>query len=264
MVVRDDFGARSEATMSAPLPETTHRARVMTYNVHGFVGTDGSFDPDRVARVIEQVDPDLVALQEVELEHGEEARGTTLEWLGRRLGMHGHFTLTRPGIRGGSFGNVVLSRHGFELVSEGSLPRRGGEHRAVQWLKVRGPSGEFHLMNTHLGIWFWERQAQVRALLGAEWLVRAGDALPIVVCGDFNATRFSPVYRALARGLRDARGKGRKKVGTWPSARPLLCIDHLFVSSEFRVTSCGVTQTAESRVASDHLPLVAELDWGGV
>jgi endonuclease/exonuclease/phosphatase family metal-dependent hydrolase len=158
----------------------------------------------------------------------------------------------------------VLSRYAFELVSEGSLPQRGGEHRAVQWLKVRGASGEFHLMNTHLGIWFWERRAQVRALLGAEWLVRAGTALPLVVCGDFNATPVSSVYRALARGLRDVRGGGvRKKVGTWPSARPLLRIDHMFVSSEFRVLSSGVTQSADSRVASDHLPLVAELDWGG-
>lgn len=249
--------------MQAPLSEPTHRARVMTYNVHGFVGTDGAYDPERVARVIAQDDPDLVALQEVELGHDEKATGATLEWLGRRLGMHCHFTLTRPGLTGGRFGNAVLSRHDFELVSEGSLPRRGGEHRAVQWLKVRAQSGEFHLMNTHLGIWFWERQAQVRALLGAEWLVRAGTALPVVVCGDFNATPLSPVYRALARGLRDVRLGVRKKIGTWPSARPLLRIDHMFVSPEFRVLSCGVTQTADSRVASDHLPLVAELDWGG-
>ena len=262
MVARDNVGARSQTAMFAVQSDPTHRARVMTYNVHGFVGTDGAFDPERVARVIEQVDPDLVALQEVELGSDAGAQGATLDWLGERLGMHGHFTLTRPGLRGGRFGNAVLSRHAFELVSEGSLPRRGGEHRAVQWLKVRASAGEFHLMNTHLGIWFWERHAQVRALLGAEWLVRAGDALPVVVCGDFNATPISPAYRALSRGLRDVRRGVKRKVGTWPSARPLLSIDHMFVSSEFRVLSSSVAQTADSRVASDHLPLVAELDWG--
>ncbi len=248
--------------MHAPQSEPTHRARVMTYNVHGFVGTDGACDPERVARVIEQDDPDLVALQEVELGRDEEARGATVAWLGRRLGMHCHFTLTRPGLAGRRFGNAVLSRHAFELVAEGSLPQRGGEHRAVQWLKVRTPSCDFHLLNTHLGIWFWERQAQIRALLGAEWLVRAGTALPVVVCGDFNATPISPVYRALSRGLRDVRSGTRRKIGTWPSKRPFLRIDHMFVSPEFRVLSSGVTLSAESRVASDHLPLVAELDWG--
>lgn len=250
--------------MHAPHPEPIHRARVMTYNVHGFVGTDGACDPERVVRVIEHDHPDIVALQEVELGPDEAAEGATAAWLAERLGMHCHFTLTRPGRKGGRFGNAVLSRHAFELVAEGSLPRRGGEHRAVQWLKVQSPSGDFHLMNTHLGIRFWERQAQVRALLGAEWLVRAGAALPVVVCGDFNATPLSPVYRALSRGLSDVRRGMRRKVGTWPSARPLLRIDHMFVSSEFRVISCGVLQNADSRVASDHLPLVAELDWGRV
>jgi endonuclease/exonuclease/phosphatase family metal-dependent hydrolase len=248
--------------MHAPPSEPTHRARVMTYNVHGFVGTDGACNPERVARVIEQGDPDLVALQEVELRRDEADDGATVAWLGRRLGMQCHFTLTRPGRSGGRFGNAVLSRHAFELVAEGSLPRRGGEWRAVQWLKVRTSCGDFHLMNTHLGLRFWERQTQVRALLGAEWLVRAGSALPIVVCGDFNATPISPVYRALSRGLRDVRAGSRRRVGTWPSARPLLRIDHMFVSPEFRVLSSGVTLSAESRVASDHLPLVAELDWG--
>jgi len=231
----------------------------MTYNVHGFVGTDGAFDPERVARVIEHDKPDLVALQEVELGHDDAVDTATLQWLGPRLGMECHFTVTRPSHKGGRFGNAVLSRHAFELVGEGDLPRRGGENRAVQWLKVRAAFGDFHLLNTHLGIWFWERQAQVRALVGAEWLLRAGTALPVVVCGDFNATTLSPVYRALSRGLSDARLGTRRKTGTWPSARPLLRIDHLFVSSGFRVLSCDVTQTRDSRMASDHLPLVAEL-----
>lgn len=248
----------------ADAPRTaTQTARVLTYNVHGFVGMDGVRDPERVATAIERLSPDLVALQEVELDldHGREPPGTTAAWLGRRLDMRCHFTLTRPGSRGGHFGNAVLSRHDFEMVAEGSLPKRGGEPRAVQWLRVRTPAGDFHLMNTHLGLRFWERRMQVQALLGAEWLVRAGTDLPIVVCGDFNATRLSPVYRALARDLRDVRHAGRRVPGTWPASHPLLAIDHMFVSHEFHVRSCTVPRNAVTRVASDHLPLVAELEW---
>jgi endonuclease/exonuclease/phosphatase family metal-dependent hydrolase len=239
-----------------------HTARVVTYNVHGFVGTDGAWNPERVAKAIEQLSPDLVALQEVELEHGARDAAATAAWLARRLAMRCHFTLTRPGARGGHFGNAVLSRHDFELVREGSLPQRGGEPRAVQWLRVRTPSREFHLMNTHLGIWFWERHFQIRALLGAEWRVRAGTDLPLVICGDFNATTLSPVYRALSRSLSDVRRAERRlRGGTWPSSRPLLCIDHMFVSPEFRVRSCSVARDAVTREASDHLPLVAVLEW---
>ena len=174
--------------------------------------------------------------------------------------MRCHFTLTRRGSEGGDFGNAVLSRHAFELVSEGTLPRRGGEARAVQWLKVRSPCGDFHLMNTHLSPWFWERQAQVRALVGTEWMIRAGTALPLVVCGDFNATPVSPVYRHLARSLRDAQRTSKRFAPTWPAQCPFLRIDHLFVSSDLPVVSCTVARDATSRRASDHLPVVADVE----
>ena len=101
------------------------RARIMTYNVHGFVGTDGVLDPERVASVIEQAGADLVALQEVDFPGAPPQRQATFEWLAARLDMRCHFTLTRRGSEGGDFGNAVLSRHAFELVSEGTLPRRG-------------------------------------------------------------------------------------------------------------------------------------------
>jgi endonuclease/exonuclease/phosphatase family metal-dependent hydrolase len=238
------------------------RARVMTYNVHGFIGTDGVSDPERVARVIEAGEADLVALQEVEFSGGAAGFRATAEWLASRLEMRCHFTLTRRGFSGGDFGNAVLSRHSFELVSEGTLPRRGGEVRAVQWLRVRTPHGDFHLMNTHLSPWFWERQAQVRALVGAEWLVRAGTSLPLVVCGDFNATPLSPVYRHLARSLRDAQGAAWRFSPTWPASFPFLRIDHLFVSTDMPVVSCTVSRDGTARRASDHLPVVAELELG--
>lgn len=244
-------------------PSDAHRARVMTYNVHGFVGSDGVFDPERTARVIEASRADLVALQEVEFGTSGYERRKLRDWLGERLGMRCHFTLTRQSFAGGDFGNAVLSRNDFEVVSEGTLPRRGGEVRAVQWMKVRAPTREFHLMNTHLSPWFRERREQLEALLGAEWLIRAGTALPLVVCGDFNATPMSPFYGKLTRDLRDAQARRSWRASaTWPSRWPFLRIDHLFVSPDLRVVSCRVEREPLARAASDHLPIVAEIELG--
>jgi endonuclease/exonuclease/phosphatase family metal-dependent hydrolase len=233
----------------------------MTYNVHGFVGTDRVYDPERVARVIEAGNADVVALQEVDFGRGPRHEGAAIEKLSARLHMRCHFTHTRDG-RNGRFGNAVLSTHALSLVAEGTLPRRRGEARAVQWLKVVAPGWELQLMNTHLSIHFRERREQIRALLGAEWLVQAHGGVPRVVCGDFNSSPLSGVYRRLGRDLRDVQCGNARRRATWPSRLPFWRIDHMFVSRDVEVRGCAVLDQGLSRVASDHLPLLAELSLG--
>ena len=230
----------------------------MTYNVHGFVGVDRVYDPERTARVIEAGHADVVALQEVDFGRGSQAEGSAVERLAERLGMHCHFTPTRAG-RHGHFGNAVLTSHTLELVAEGTLPRRRDEARAVQWVKIASPRFTLHLMNTHLSVRSSERRAQIQALLGAEWLVQAGTELPLIVCGDLNASPYSSVYRRLQRDLTDARCGSSQRRGTWPSRWPFWCIDHIFVSTLLQARACSVLDQGLARSASDHLPLVAEL-----
>lgn len=231
----------------------------MTYNVHSFVGTDRVYDPERVARVIESSGANIVALQEVDFGRGAKAEPSALESLAKRLEMRCHFTLTRDG-RHGHFGNALLTRHSLQLMAEGLLPRRRDEARAVQWLKVVAEDFELQMMNTHLSVSFRERAVQVRALLGAEWMVQAGADVPLIVCGDFNSSPLSAVYRRLSRDLRDVQWAAGTRRATWPSRLPFWRIDHMFVSRSLGVRSCSVIDTGLARVASDHLPLVAELD----
>jgi endonuclease/exonuclease/phosphatase family metal-dependent hydrolase len=248
----ESAGAEASATLDPVL------LRVMTYNVHGFVGTDRVYDPERTARVIEECGASLVALQEVDFGRGSAAQPAQVERLAERLGMRWHFTFTRDGKRG-HFGNAVLSTHAFELVAEGTLPRRRDEARAVQWLRVFGPHFELHLMNTHLSVHPFERRAQVAALLGAEWAVQAGRQLPLVVCGDLNASPWSGVYRRIGRHLKDVQCGNSSRLATWPASLPFWRIDHMFVNQYLSVRSCAVPRTGLARTASDHLPLVAEL-----
>lgn len=233
--------------------------RIMTYNVHSFVGTDGVYDAERTAEVIARAQADVVALQEVDT--GPSSKPPAWRTLAERLGMTCHFTLTRAS-GDGHFGNALLSRYAFEVMAEGQLPRKRDEARGVQWFKLSAGQTQVHLMNTHLSVRATERTHQMKALLGAEWLARAGTDLPIVVCGDLNSPPLSWVYRRLSAHLRDAQRacpQGRR--ATWPSRFPFLRIDHLFVSREVKVQSCGVPKDALTRGASDHLPLIADLQF---
>jgi len=241
-------------------PEPTQTTfRVMTYNVHSCVGTDGKLDPSRIAEVIARSSADVVALQELDVGQARTQGLHQPEWLAEQLQMFVHFTAARR-CDEGHYGNAILSRHPFTVMSEGGLRRRTGEERAVQWLKVSIGELELNVMNTHLSIHFRERLLQIEQLLSAEWIAKSETHLPLVVCGDLNSGRFSPVYRGLHKGLVDAqRAYGARAVATWPSRLPLFRIDHLFTSKSIAVRRCEVRRDRLSMVASDHLPLLAEL-----
>jgi endonuclease/exonuclease/phosphatase family metal-dependent hydrolase len=235
--------------------------RVMTYNVHSCVGTDGKLEPARIAEVIARANVDIVALQELDACRSGTKRLHQPEWLAAELQMGVHFTPARA-CDEGHYGNAILSRHAFSVLSEGRLQRRHGEERAVQWLKVSIAGLEVSVMNTHLSIHFRERLLQIEQLLGAEWIAKADRRVPFVICGDLNASPFSPVYRRLQRDLVDAqRANGSRAAPTWPSRLPLFRIDHLFTSRSLGVSRCEVLRDRLSMVASDHLPLIAELSY---
>lgn len=238
--------------------------RVLTYNVHSCVGTDGKLEPGRIAEVIARADADVVALQELDVRQARTAGLHQPEWLAEQLKMSVHFTAARA-CNDGHYGNAVLSRHPLSVVSEGNLRRRRDEQRAVQWLKVSLPALEVSVINTHLSIHFRDRLLQAEQLLGTEWLAKADARMPLVVCGDLNSSQFSLIYRRLRKDLRDAqRAHGSRGRPTWPSRWPLFRIDHVLTSQNVEVLRCEVRRDALSRVASDHLPLLAELSCRGL
>jgi endonuclease/exonuclease/phosphatase family metal-dependent hydrolase len=131
----------------------------------------------------------------------------------------------------------------------------------VQWVTLETPAGTLNLLNTHLALRAKERLAQAEEILGESWLCDPRCRPRTVLCGDFNATPGSPVVRALCEKLNDA---GLSSVDarprTFPAALPLIQLDYVFVSSGVRVSACEVPHTRLARVASDHLPVVVDLE----
>ena len=123
---------------------------------------------------------------------------------------------------------------------------------------------DFGSQVTHLSIVERERKMQADALLGPEWLGGEGVGGPVILCGDFNASRRSYTCRRVAEVLHnvDPAHLPIEVLNTWSSRMPLRRIDHVFVSRDLEVKQTYVPRTRLTRVASDHLPLVVDLEFG--
>jgi endonuclease/exonuclease/phosphatase family metal-dependent hydrolase len=240
-------------------PAGSRIIRVMTYNIHGCSGMDGKVSAARIARVIAQYEPDLVALQECYgSRKGEQARAIAAEL---KEAYHYPDGLS---VLQDEYGNAILSVHPMRLVKAGKLPTlpgRGIEIRGALWTAIRIDGAEMHFLNTHLGLYSLERQRQAEALIGPEWLGSESCNGPSILCGDFNAFPTSTVYRTLSGRLHEAQenAKGHKPRNTFFGRHPVFRIDHIFCSPDFRTEKVEVPRTHLTRLASDHLPIVAEI-----
>jgi endonuclease/exonuclease/phosphatase family metal-dependent hydrolase len=242
----------------------SERLRVATYNVHGCRGMDGRRSEERIAEVIAALDVDVIGLQELDLNRGRSARVDQTALIADLLGWHRYF---HPALRRGDehFGDAILSRYPMRLRQAKELPsvttRLCPEPRAAIWMEVESPIGKVQVINTHLGLGRRERLMQAELLAGPEWLgsVEATDSL--VLIGDFNSLPGSPPFQVLAQRLRDVRTlvTPSPRLRTFPTSLPSLAVDHIFVNEKFRVESVAVVRNTETRIASDHLPLVAAL-----
>jgi endonuclease/exonuclease/phosphatase family metal-dependent hydrolase len=240
----------------------------MTYNVHGCVGVDRRLDVGRVAAVIAQSRPDVVALQELDIGRARSGRVDQARTIAARLGMGVHFNCTVQ-VQEEQYGDAILTPLPHRLVRTGplpTLPRTRLERRGALWVAVEaGPGVELQVINTHLGLVPLEQRAQTQALLGPDWVGHPDFTGPSVLLGDLNATSRYAAYRMLADRLRDVqRGpagerRGGRTARTFPARMPVLRIDHMFIGENVEVLDVQAPMTPLSRVASDHLPLVADL-----
>lgn len=240
------------------------RLRVVTYNVHRCIGGDGQLRPRRVAEVLGECQPDIVALQELDVGHSRTSFADQPKELASILGMDYIFY---PAIRRADehYGDAILSRHTMRLVRAAPLPTLAGwrflERRGALWVTIESHGRRIHVLNTHLGLLARERVAQVEALLGDDWLGHPGCVGPRLLCGDLNAWPGTRAYHRVRRVLRDAQERPRHALPrcTYPARCPMLRIDHVFHSPDIVVRSVRVLRNQRTRVASDHLPLLVEV-----
>jgi len=226
---------------------------------------DGRLDIGRIADVILSAKADVVALQELDVGRRRSGGVDQAHVLASRLGMGFHFNAALH-VEEEQYGDAILTALPMTLVKTGPLPTlprmRGLERRGALWAEVTAPGGgRVQVINTHLGLVPQEQRLQAAHLLSREWLGHPRCAGPTVLLGDFNATPRYAAYKALAGRLRDVRRApgGRRVPATFPSRLPVLRLDHIFCSPGVVVANVTTVTGALARIASDHLPLVADL-----
>jgi len=239
----------------------------MTYNVHGCSGMDGRVSPRRVARVIASHAPDVVALQEVDLGRRRSRTEDQAALIGQQIGMHAVFcpTITRGDVH---YGHAFFSRWPVEIVKRARLPHDPKswwqEPRSALWVKVQVEGLPVNIITSHLGLGRYERVLQMEMLLGPEWIGKIPENEAVLLCGDFNLTPGSRPYGLAAARLRDVQAarQGHRPLLTFSSMRPFARLDHIFISKSVEVQQVLVPRSELTRVASDHLPLIADLSLG--
>jgi endonuclease/exonuclease/phosphatase family metal-dependent hydrolase len=256
-----------------PPPRPAVRLRVVTYNVHGCRGMDGVYSVERISRVISRLAPDLVCLQELDLERARSGHLDQGMEIARRLETD-HFSHAVREADDGPFGNAVLGSLPVRLVATGPLPairsRLRLEPRGVLWVEVDLHGTKVQVFNTHLSIVGRERRLQVEELLSERWLGHPDCTGPVVLAGDLNTATDSWVCRRLGERLinvadliEGSEQPDGRPLPTWSGRIPVRRIDHVFASGHFRVERCRVPRSRLTRVASDHLPLVVDLELPG-
>ncbi|MGH9347710.1 MAG: endonuclease/exonuclease/phosphatase family protein [Vicinamibacterales bacterium] len=233
----------------------TRTIRVATYNIHRCRGLDGRTIPARVADVIRSIEPDVIALQEV-VGAGPASAGHAEE-LGALLGMGWVMAPTRQW-RGSQFGNVVLSRFPIRHHAQYDLSWKTCEPRGCHRVDIAFGDDTLHLYNVHLGTALLERRYQAGRLSAIVHDHRVG--VPKVVLGDFNEWMKGLATQTLSERLQsiDLRAHLRRR-RTYPGVFPVLHLDHIYYEGQVDVVKLELPRTRLSLMASDHLPLVAEL-----
>ncbi|HWO98328.1 MAG TPA: endonuclease/exonuclease/phosphatase family protein [Bacillus sp. (in: firmicutes)] len=232
--------------------------KVMSYNIHHGEGEDGVLDLERIARIIEEADADVIGLQEVDNHWSERSDfQDQAKWLADRLGMFYTYAanLDREPLNEGEprrqYGTAILSKYPILESENHPLTKIGNtEQRGLLEAAINVKGNHVHVYNTHLALTSAERKIQVEEIIRI-----AGESKgPKVMMGDLNATPESDEMKPMYANYRDAFGN-QNEAYTYSAENPTKRIDYIFTSNHIETKDARVIDT----LASDHLPLMTEL-----
>lgn len=240
---------------------TSGTIKVMTYNVHHCnppsKSATGDIDIDTIVGVIRKQNPDLVALQEIDDHTSRSGAFNEAEVMAKKLNMHYYFGKAID-YGGGGYGVAILSKYPLSDTKTIALPSTEGfkgETRVLALATITLPNGKaIRFSSTHLEVSSGaNRDLQIKEINR----IAASETIPFIIGGDFNSAEGSPVIQALDQVFTRT---CYQCAPTIPVDRPTKAIDFIAFTktSPFKVLS---HQVIPEQYASDHLPVVAELQY---
>ena len=229
---------------------------VMSYNIHHAEGTDGKLDLERIAKIIQAQNPDLVALQEVDDRADRSGRVHQAAELGRLTGMDYVFGKAMD-FQGGGYGQAILSRWPIKAQQVHQLPQRAGREPRILLRTTIAPSsfGEMVFGTTHLDHQIEEiRVEQVSEI--NRLLSPTTSSVPVILAGDFNAVPVSAPMQVMASQWMDA--AHGIAAPTIPATNPRRRIDYILCAPSKKWTTTQ-SKVLEEPIASDHRPVMSTL-----
>jgi endonuclease/exonuclease/phosphatase family metal-dependent hydrolase len=237
------------------------KLRVLTWNVHkGIGGVDRRYRPERIIEVIDHYEPDLALLQEVDDGVPRSRFDRQIDVVGDAVGLRHRTYGPNVRLRRGRYGNATLSRWPLTHACNIDLTIKPKKRRGALYARCRvrreRRSRTLAVFNLHLGLAGFERKRQLRRFLGSGPFARLHERTPVVLGGDFN-----DFYGTLGPKLLEPVGfrPTGPTAATYPSIYPVRALDALYVRGDLVGVRCGRSRLRVARDASDHLPLVADI-----
>lgn len=241
------------------------RLRVVTWNIHkGIGGVDRRYSLQRTIALLRSLHPDIALLQEVAEGMPRCGMDNQVEQLADGLELKHIAYGAEHRFRVGGYGNAILSR--YPLTDSTRIDLTIGRRKQRGLVKTRAHAKLEHgtrsvvIFNLHLGLLGGEREQQLERFLECHPFAHLHHDTPLVVGGDFN-----DVWASLGQRFLEPAGfvRAGKLLATFPAALPLRPLDGLWVRGNIKVLSAHPVKSGLATSASDHLPIVADLEVTG-
>lgn len=219
--------------------------RLASYNIRKCVGLDRRRKPERILEVLNGLEANVIALQEADRRLGDRPAALSAHLIETETDFRPIPVGRGPSL--GWHGNAILVHKGLGVSDISCLDLPGTEPRGALSATI---GGTFRLTATHLGLRRSDRRRQAAVLATA----LSTRPIPAVIAGDLNEWSPSRGLEPLAQELRVI-SPGR----SFHTARPVAALDRMALSDGLNLTDAGVFETRQSRIASDHLPVWADL-----